>query len=580
MASPRRALLRRAAALAALGWAPASAVLAACSPSSSSGGETTPAAGATVPAAAGQAKPGGTLRLAIYQEPGLLNPWLNPQNVTGLVAEQVLEGLLDVDERGNRVPLLAAEVPSVQNGGVSADGKTVTYKLRRDVRWHDGQPFTAKDVLFTYQVIMDPSNPVNTRAGYSQIGSVETPDDYTVVVRFKEFYAPFLALFSAILPAHVFSGTTSIEKHEFGRRPLGTGPFKFVEWASGDHITLARNPDYWVKGRPYLDQVIFRITPSREVAVAQLKTGEADVVWNLIEAQIPDLAGHPDIDVWAEPGTNVERLVLNLSAPSGPHQGDPDYPHPILGDPRVREAIELAINKQQIVDKLLYGKTTVGSSPLPTGWAAPKIAPSEYSPEKARRLLDEAGWKPGPDGIRIKDGVRAQMIYSTTTGDQLRELTQQVIQEQLKNVGIALEIKNLPSAVLLGSWQDNAPRKRGNFDINMWTTGAGIDPQSHLFGYFHSSQIPSEANRGEGFNFSRLRDQTVDKALEEAGATPDQEKRKAAYERAIRRIVELRPHIFLYNRLDVDGARKYVKGHVHNPWRDLGWDLKHWWLAR
>jgi len=586
-------MLQRSLTLAALGPAAGAAFLAACGPAGPQGPQgpqTSPAAGAAGQGAsppgaqattqpAGPPKPGGTLRIAIYQEPAILNPYFNSQTVGSVVTNQLLQGLIRADENGNYVPWLAAEVPTVQNGGVSADGKTVTYKLRQGVQWHDGQPFTARDVVFTFQAIMDASNAVFTRAGYSSIDSVEASGDATVVVRFKDFYAAYLTLFLRILPAHVFGGQTAIEKHEFGRQPVGTGPFKFVEWASGDHITLARNPSYWQNGKPYVDQLIFRVTPSREVAVAQLKTGETDVVWNMIEAQIPDFEGSPDVNVWAYPGVGVERLILNLSAPEGPSQGNPDVKHPVLGDPRVREAIELAIDKKVLVDKLLYGKTTVGTSPLPTGWAAPQIPASRFDPARAKQLLDEAGWKPGPDGIRARDGVKMQLTYSTTSGDKLRELTQQVMQEQLRDVGIAVEIKNLPSAVLLGAWQDNAPRKRGNFDINMWTTNADIDPHNHLFGYFHSSQIPSEANKGEGFNFARLKDGEVDRALEEAGASPDQARRKAAYERAIKRIVELRPHIFLYNRLDVDGARAYVKGRSHNAWDNLGWDVESWWLA-
>ncbi|HEX2325363.1 MAG TPA: ABC transporter substrate-binding protein, partial [Chloroflexota bacterium] len=270
---------------------------------------------------------------------------------------------------------------------------------------------------------------------------------------------------------------------------------------------------------------------------------------------------------WAAPKLNASEF-------------NPDTRHPILGDPRVREAIELAVNKKVLVDKLLYGKTTVGFSPLPTGWAAPRLNASEFNPDKARKLLDDAGWKAGADGIRAKDGVKMQMTFSTTSGNQLRELTQQVMQEQLRAVGIALEIKNFPSAVLLGTWTDNSPRSRGQFDINMWTTNAAVDPHSHLVGYYHSAQIPSEANRGEGQNYARLKSPEVDAALQEAGATPDQTKRKAAYERAIKGIVESRAHIFLYNRLDVDGARKYVKGHKNNPWTRLMWDAEGWWLAK
>lgn len=532
------------------------------------------------PGAAGTPKMGGTLKMAIYQEPGNLNPFLNTQTVGSVVRNTIFNGLVRANEKGEYVPDLAAEVPTTQNGGVSADGKTVTFKLRKDVKWHDGKPFTAADVKFTFDVIMDAANPVTSRSGYRDIETFTVKDDATIELKFKNFYAPFVTLFGAILPAHPFGGTTAIEKSDFNRKPIGTGPFKFVEWVSGDHITVAKNPDFYVKGKPYLDQVIFRVTPSREVGIAQLKTGEVDVVWNLIEAQIPEFDGNAEVDVWAKPGLGVERLVLNFSSPAGDKAGDPSTKHPVLSDPKIREAIDIGINKKVIVDKLLYGKTTVGSSPLSSGWAAPKIAPSEFAPDKAKKLLDDAGWKAGADGIRVKDGVKASLTYQTTSGDKLRELAQQVIQEQLKDIGIALEIKNIPSASLLGTWGDNAPRAKGTFDINMWTTSPGIDPHAHLYIYYHSSQIPTEANKGEGQNYSRLKDADVDKALEEAGSVPDQEKRKAAYERAIKAITASRAHIFLYNRLDVDGARKYVQGRTHNPWDNLGWDLESWWLNK
>lgn len=595
----RRAQWHRLAALAALAGAPA-AFLAACGgetpaaaptkapeapkaePTKAPAAAAIPATKAPAPAAApaGTPKPGGIVKIAIYQEPANLNPFLNTQTVGSVVRNAIFNGLLAVNEKGEFVPELAVEVPTTKNGGVSADGMTVTYKLRKDVKWHDGKPFTAADVKFTYDIIMDAKNPVTSRTGYRDIEKVTVKDEATVELKYKKFYAPFLTLFGIILPAHGFGGSTEIEKADFNRKPFGTGAFKFVEWVSADHITVAKNPDYFIKGKPYLDQVIFRVTPSREVGIAQLKTGEADVVWNLIEAQIPEFDGSPEVNVWAYPGLGVERLILNLSSPSGDKVGDPSTKHPVLSDPKVREAIDIGINKKVIVDKLLYGKTTVGSSPIASGWAAPKIAPSEYAPDKAKKLLDEAGWKPGADGIRVKDGVKASLTYQTTSGDKLRELAQQVIQEQMKEIGIGLEIKNIPSASLLGTWGDNSPRAKGNFDINMWTTSPGIDPHAHMFVYYHSSQIPTEANKGEGQNYARLKDPEVDKALDEAGSVPDQDKRKAAYERAVKAVVASRVHIFLYNRLDVDGARKYVAGRTHSPWDNLTWDIDSWWLNK
>lgn len=538
-----------------------------------------PAVKPTTAPAAGAPKRGGVVRVGISQEPILLNPLLGSQTINIIVSENILEGLLQPFPDGTYQPLLAAEVPTLQNGGVSPDGLTITWKLKPGVTWSDGKPFTAKDVVFTYNVIMNPANPVVNRTGYPDIESVTAKDETTVVVRYKKLYAPFKDHFSVILPEHVFGGTTVIDKHDFNRAPVGTGPFKFKSWASGDSITLERNPNYREQGKPYLDGIIFKIVPSREAAVQAYKVGEIDVLWNLIEANIPEFEAIPDSVIEPTPSDRVERLILNASCPSGEKQGDPSCPHPVLGDLRVRQAIELAIDKRAIVDKLLFGKTTVATSAIPKGWYAPTLPPSEYNPEKARQLLDAAGWKPGPDGIRVKDGVRARLTYGTTTGDRLREQTQQVIQEMLKAVGIEVEIKNSPSAVLLGTWQDNAPRARGNFDILMWTTNAGLDPQAHLYNYFHSSQIPTEQTRS-GRNYHRIVDPELDRALEAAGATADEGQRKALYQTVAERVNAGKGHIVLYNRLEIDAFKKYVKGHGVNTWDYLAWDTENWWLDK
>ncbi len=530
-------------------------------------------------AAAGAAKRGGTLRIGLWQEPTILNPYLGTQTVTTVVSQNILEGLLQPMPDGTYAPDLAAEVPSPQNGGVSADGLTVTWKLKPGITWSDGKPFTAKDVIFTHQVIINQANPVANRTGYTDIESITAPSDTTVVVKYKTLYAAFKDHFDNILPEHVFGGDPNIDKKDYNRAPIGTGPFVFKSWASGDNITLERNPNFRDKDKPYLDGMILKITPSREAAIQAFKVGEIDVLWNLIEVNIPEFQAMPDAVLEAQPSDSVERLILNSSCPSGPQQGDPSCPHPVLGDQRVREAIELAIDKKALVEKLLFGRTTVATSVIPLGWYAPTLQPTEYNPNKAKQLLDEAGWKPGSDGIRTKDGVRAHLEYSTTTGDRLREQTQQVIQEQLASVGIELEIKNSPSAVLLGGWADNAPRARGNFDIGMWTTNAGLDPQAHLANYFHSNQVPSEQTRG-GRNYHRLLDPEIDAALQEAGSTVDEAKRKAAYQRVAERVNALKAHIVLYNRLEIDALKKTIKGYTRNTWDDLAWDTENWWLDR
>jgi peptide/nickel transport system substrate-binding protein len=569
--------------LAACAPAPAapSPTAAAAKPATESAQKPAEKAPAAVSGQSGGPKRGGTVRVGISQEPIILNPILGSQTVNTVVASNMIEGLLQVGPDGNYQPALAAEVPTTTNGGVSADGLTIRWKLKPGVLWSDGKPFTSEDVLFTYKVFTEPQNPIPIRVGYSEIESVTAPDPQTVEVKYKRLYAPFREHLSPIFPAHVFGGNPVIDKLEFNRAPIGTGPFKFVSWASGDSITLERNPNYRDKDQPYLDGVIFKVLPSREAAVQAYKVGEIDVLWNLAESNIPEFDAIADSVIQPKPSPRVERLILNASCPSGPQQGDPACPHPVLGDLRVRQAIELAIDKKAIVDKLLFGKTTVATSVIPLGWFAPTLMPSEYNSGRAKQLMDEAGWRPGSDGIRSKDGVRANIEFGTTTGDRLREQTQQVIQEQLKDIGIEVEIKNSPSAVLLGGWQDNAPRARGNFDMLMWTTNVdGLDPQAHLESYFQSTQIPTEAARS-GRNYHRIKDPIIDQALVQGGGTLDEAQRKAAYATVAQQVNMDKGHIVLFNRLLIDAYKKYVKGWDANVYdNNIAWDTESWWLDK
>lgn len=524
---------------------------------------------------------GGIARVGIAQEPNILNPLLGSQIIATTIASNMLEGLLAVGPTGEYEPALALEVPSPENGGVSPDGRVVTWKLNPGVRWSDGAPFSSKDVLFTYQVLTNPDNPVVIRSGYSDIESVTAPDTNTVVVRYRKLYTAFKVHFPYILPEHVFGGDTAIDRKEFNRAPIGTGPFRITQWVSGDSLTLERNPYFRDAARPYLDGLIFKVVPSREASVQAYKTGEIDVLWNLTEGNIPEFEAISDSVIKPAPSPRVERLILNASCPTGPQQGDPACLHPVLGDLRVRQAIDLAIDKQALVQALLFGRTTVGTSVIPLGWFAPTLSPSEFNPARARTLLEQAGWTLGSDGIRARAGIPARIDFGTTTGDRLREQTQQVIQEQLRDVGIAVEIKNSPSAVLLGGWQDNSPRARGNFDMLMWTTNVeGLDPQGHLYSYFHSSQIPTDENRG-GRNYHRIADPAIDAALDGADSTADEAARKAAYQVIADRVNADKGHIVLYDRLLINAYRGYVKGWEVNVYdNNVTWDSANWWLAK
>jgi peptide/nickel transport system substrate-binding protein len=525
------------------------------------------------------------LTIGIYQEPENLNTYIGVQTVITFVHKPFAEYLIDVNDKGEYFPVLVKEIPTVENGGVSPDGLTITYKLKEGITWSDGEPFTSADVKFTWEAIMNEKNMVKSRSGYESIESVETPDDYTAIVKYKEYYAPYLTRFAPVLPRHILGDLPDMNDAPYNRMPVGTGPFMVTEWVSGDHITMEKNPYYRDVDKVKLDKVFFKIIPSREVGIAQLKAGDIDVVWDLIETQIPEMEANPEIDLCLSNSLTSERLILNLSTPEPPHNGDPDYPHPILADLRVRQAIQYAIDKQLIVDKLLYGKAKVTSTEIPDGWAANRdLPPSEYNPEKAAQLLDEAGWKVGADGIREKDGVRMRLKITTTTGNKLREQVEQVLVSMLKKVGIEMYIENVPSSVLFGSWANDADRKKGRYDIMMYTTGPGIDPQQQFEGYFPSRNIPTEENGGSGYNYTRHRDAELDKYLEIAGSAPSMEERAEAYRKAQERVAEILPHIYLYRRLTIEAFRKNVKGWIPNGYGIIDavstWNIADWYLEK
>jgi len=527
---------------------------------------------------------GGTLVFAVWQEPTTLAPIYANQTVAGLVGQVAWEGLQNVDTDGNYYPVLAKQVPTLQNNGVklSADGKKmdVTYELLSGVKWSDGQPFTSADVKFTWDTYMKDSKVV-TREGYDQIESIDTPNDTTVVMHYKTIYGPYATRFGGIIPKHLLEKEADISKTDYNRLPMGTGPYKFTEFVSADHITAERNPNYRKGDKPLLDKIIFRSVPSREAAVAQLKAGEVDGMWNLLEAQIPDLEKDPNVKIVATPSPSVERIELNLAKPADP-VADPKVPHPVLGELAVRRALLLATPKQQLIDKLLFGKAKPGTSPVSQGWASPKgLTQESYDPKKANELLDGAGWVKGSDGIRSKGGVRASLTITTTTGDKVREQVEQILIDEWKSIGVELAIKNQPSAVFLsGSYAAGDPRKHGNIDMWMYASSPAIDPHQTVNQRYTSQNIPTAANSGQGQNYTRFSNPEVDRLVAEAGSTVDQAKRAQAYAQALKLLNDAVPIIWLYDRQSLDAFRANVGGYRGNVWDNVTFSAEDWFVKR
>ena len=544
-------------------------------------------AGSTTPSPSSAASAGlvrgGTFILALWQEPVTLAPHYRNQTAANVAARVVTEGLSRTDTDGNYLPVLAKQIPTTANGGVklTSDGKIdVTWELVPGLKWSDGDPVTSADIKFTWQVWMKDPNTVS-RTGFDQIETIDTPNDTTAVIHYKTTYAAYQNNFTdGLIPKHLLENVPDISKHDYNRKPIGTGPFKVTEFVAGDHITTERNPLYRLAGKPYLDKLIFKSVPSREVAVAQLKAGEIQGMWNLLEAQTPDLEKDAGIKMVITPSPSVERIEMNTA--KNQDMTDPVSVHPVLGDINVRRALIQATPKQDLIDKLLFGKAKPGTSPVSQGWASPKSLTQEgYDPNKAKQLLDQAGWVAGSDGIRSKAGVRASLTITTTTGDQTRERVEQILIEQFKSVGVELKIQNQPSSVLLsGSWSGGDPRKRGSFDLVMYASSPAIDPHNTVFQRYYSKNIPSSANGGNGQNYTRFKNADADKAIEEAGSTLDLEKRKAAYAKALQLLNEAAVIDWLYERAGIDAHRANVVGWQGNVWDNITWNSEEWYLKQ
>ena len=555
--------------------AAAAIVVAACTPAAPTG--TTPT---TAPAATEAPVRGGTAIVAIWQEPSTLAAHYANQTVTDIVNYGVIEGLAETTTEGNYVPNLAKAVPTVGNGGAVVKGTKleVTWELKPGIKWSDGAPLTSADIKYTWEIWMkDPK--VNNRTGFSEIESITTPNELTAVVTYKSIYAPYPLNFASLMPKHLLEKEADISKTDYVRRPLGTGPFKVTEFKPGDSITLEKNPNYrFAPEKPYLDKIVFRSVPSSEVALAQVKAGEVHAMWNVTESQTPELEKESTLAVQAVPGPSVERMELNTA--QNRENTDPNSVHPVLGDIEVRKALLYATPKQQLIDKLLFGKGKPGTSPVSQGWAAYREPQEGYDPAKANATLDRAGWTKGADGIRSKGGVRASLTLATTSGNQLRERVQQVLVDEYKAIGIEVKIQNQPSAVILsGSCAGKDPRKLGTFDMLIYASSPGIDPHSTIFPRYHSKNIPTAADCS-GQNYTRFKDPVADKAIEEAGATLDQDKRKAAYATAMKQLNAAYVIIWLYDRQDIDVRNVKLLGWQPNTWQRFTWNVEDWSLKK
>ncbi|MBV9586213.1 MAG: peptide ABC transporter substrate-binding protein [Alphaproteobacteria bacterium] len=532
---------------------------------------------------------GGSLKTLFWQAPTLLNPHFAIGTKDQDGSRIFYEPLAGWDTEGNLVPILAAEIPEAENGGISQDGKTVTWKLKKDVQWHDGQPFTADDIVFNWDYNADPATATTNIGTYKDI-KVEKVDTHTVRLHFDKptpFWADaFVGARGMMIPKHLF------EKYKGGAsrdapanlKPIGTGPYKFVDFKPGDLVTGERNPNYHLPNRPYFDTVEMKGGGDAvSAARAVIQTGEYDYAWNMqVEDEILQrletggARGHAEIF----PSGNIEHVEINNTDPWTEVDGERSSAktkHPLFSDPAVRQALALLVDRES-VEKHIYGRTGIATGNFINN---PKRFVSnnthwEFNIEKANQLLDQAGWKRGSDGIRAKDGKQLKLVYQTSINAP-RQKTQAIVKQACQKAGIDVELKSVTPSVYFSSDVAN-PDTFSKFyaDIQMFTTTMNEPDPTQFMRQFLSSEIASKENKWQGRNIARWRNDEYDKAFATAEGELDPVKRAALFIKMNDLVVGDPTVIPVVYRMRVSAVAQKLKTSL-SAWDTDFWDLRNWY---
>ena len=482
---------------------------------------------------------GGPLKILWWQGATLLNPHFAVGTKDQDGSRIFYEPLVSWDPEGFMYPVLAAEVPDLENGGLAKDGKSVTWKLKPGVQWHDGKPFTADDVVFNWEYAKDPATAAVTSGTYQDI-KVEKVDDLTVRVLFPKptpFWADaFVGVRGMIIPKHLFadfSGTKSRDAPT-NLKPVGTGPYKFVDFKPGDMVRGELNTNYHAANRPHFDTIEMKGGGDAvSAARAVLQTGEYDYAWNL---QVEDeillrLEKGGKGATLIAPGGNIEHIQLNSTDPWTEVDGERSSmksKHPTLTDKAVRRALGLLIDRKSVEDHI-YGRTGIATGNFVNN---PKRFVStntkwEFNIDKANQILEEAGWKKGPDGIRAKDGKKLKFVYQTSINTP-RQKNQAIVKQAAQKAGIDMELKSVTASVFFSSDVAN-PDTYPHFycDIQMYTTTMSQPDPWIFLNQFVSWEVATKENKWQGRNITRWVNKEADEAYKAAEGELDPVKRAA-----------------------------------------------------
>lgn len=473
------------------------------------------------------------LRIAIPINVSTLNPILQQNAIESFVDGLMFDELVTIDDQGRQVPDLAETVPTPENGGISKDGLTITYHLRKDAKWDDGQPVTSDDVKYTWEQLLNTKNNVTGHHGYDLIKSIDTPDAHTVVMHMKSLFPPAVdTIFGEsdspyrIIPKHLLAKYPSLNDVPFNAEPVGSGPYQFVSWQRGDRIELRANPNYF-RGAPKIDRLVLHIIPDVNTTEAQLRSGEIDLAIEVTGTTYGNLASAHNVERQLAKAPSWEALIFNTSrAP--------------LDDLTVRQAIAYAVDKNSIVRNFGFGSSEPAVGDITDfSWAFDKsIAPQPFDLQRAKTMLDNDGWKAGPDGIRVKDGKRLSLVFTYGQGSSFAQNVSVAVQQQLRAAGVEIQLKSYQYQTLFAAAQSGGILNSGKYDIDLYAWISGTDPDN-------SSNWMCDQTPPAGNNIARYCSQKVDALERHAFGTFDRSKRKADYAEIERQLIADAPAAFL-----------------------------------
>jgi peptide/nickel transport system substrate-binding protein len=520
-------------------------------------------ANAAVPA---QASAQRTLRVALTQEPATLNPIVGTLQVETDVQEFIFDGLIRHDDHGNAVPDLAERVPTRENGGISSDGRTITYHLVHNAHWQDGAPVTSQDVKFTFEAIMNPKNNVGSRVPYDEIARVETPDPYTVRLVLKRPWAPVLQEFAdgnvgAIVPAHLLSKYSDLNRIDYNAAPIGSGPYRLLSWRRGSEMILEANPNYF-RGAPRIKHVVIRFLTNDNTMLIASRTGELDLADRLNISTFVQLGVVPHMVA----ATNIQSFWEHLTFNTG---------RPPLSDVEVRRALCYAVDVHNIFEKVAHGIGALGPTEEnpETQWFDRHLHYYPYDPKKAAQMLDADGWKLGPDGVRVKDGKRLSLTFVSTSGNITREATEVILQESWRAIGADVTIKNGPASMVFAVAANGGPLYSGNFDVAL-TAFIIANPDPYTIPFNSEDSIPPNGN-----NLAFFRNPEVTQLENKAASTFDIHSRKRLYDRIQTIVLRDAPYYTMrwasvtdIRAEDLNGVRPPVTGSTF--WNVADWEFR------